>query len=224
MWTPTTRRQHSRAGLRYGSDLTDAEWAILEPLPRQSHDARRTAAGYMVCNVPPPPPPHPARQGRLGQLRPPLPRPRRPRPSSPARPTCPTPARVLTHPAVSTAQAPLRLSAPTIPGYRPATRCQRRRQLDARALGRCGRSSTRCSISCVAASRGGRYPATFRPGARCIAGLRACAMTGHGNVNHVLVMQDRARAGREASPTAAVIDSQSVKTVIRHGKRPPVEG
>jgi len=32
MWNPTTRAQHSRAGLRYGSDLTDAEWAILEPL------------------------------------------------------------------------------------------------------------------------------------------------------------------------------------------------
>jgi putative transposase len=32
MWTPTTRRQHSRAGLRYGSDLTDSEWTLLEPL------------------------------------------------------------------------------------------------------------------------------------------------------------------------------------------------
>ena len=32
MWTPATRRQHSRARLRYGSDLTDAEWKILEPL------------------------------------------------------------------------------------------------------------------------------------------------------------------------------------------------
>ena len=32
MWTPTTRAQHSRAGLRYGSDLSDAEWAMLEPL------------------------------------------------------------------------------------------------------------------------------------------------------------------------------------------------
>ncbi len=32
MWTPTTRAQHSRAGLRYGSDLTDCEWTILEPL------------------------------------------------------------------------------------------------------------------------------------------------------------------------------------------------
>ncbi|RYE95988.1 MAG: IS5/IS1182 family transposase, partial [Oxalobacteraceae bacterium] len=27
MWTPTTRRQHSRANLRYETDLTDAEWA-----------------------------------------------------------------------------------------------------------------------------------------------------------------------------------------------------
>ena len=32
MWTPTTRRQYSRSGLRYETDLTDAEWAVLEPL------------------------------------------------------------------------------------------------------------------------------------------------------------------------------------------------
>ena len=32
MWTPTTRRQHSRAGLRYETDLTDAEWAIIAAL------------------------------------------------------------------------------------------------------------------------------------------------------------------------------------------------
>ena len=31
MWTPTTRTQHSRAGLRYGSDVTDTEWLILLP-------------------------------------------------------------------------------------------------------------------------------------------------------------------------------------------------
>ncbi len=38
MWTPTTRRHHSRDGLRYETDLTDAEWAVIEPLmpkPRQ---------------------------------------------------------------------------------------------------------------------------------------------------------------------------------------------
>src|SRR5215204_6594984 len=32
MWTPATRRQHSRAGLRYEPDLTDAEWAVIAPL------------------------------------------------------------------------------------------------------------------------------------------------------------------------------------------------
>src|SRR5919107_5750584 len=32
MWTPATRRQHSRDGLRYETDLTDAEWAVVEPL------------------------------------------------------------------------------------------------------------------------------------------------------------------------------------------------
>jgi transposase len=30
MWTPTTRRQHSRACPRYETDLTDAEWALVE--------------------------------------------------------------------------------------------------------------------------------------------------------------------------------------------------
>jgi putative transposase len=32
MWTDIARRQHSRAGLRYPSDLRDAEWALIEPL------------------------------------------------------------------------------------------------------------------------------------------------------------------------------------------------
>ena len=37
MWTPTTRAQHSRTGLRYGSDVTDAEWLLLSPfLPAPS--------------------------------------------------------------------------------------------------------------------------------------------------------------------------------------------
>src|SRR3546814_19611002 len=38
-------------------------------------------------------------------------------------------------------------------------------------------------------------------------------------INHHLVMLDRERAGREASPLAAVIDSQSVKTVEAGGPR-----
>jgi Transposase and inactivated derivatives len=31
MWTDTTRAKHARKGLRYSSDLTDEEWALLEP-------------------------------------------------------------------------------------------------------------------------------------------------------------------------------------------------
>ncbi len=44
MWTPTTRAQHSRAGLRYGSGLTDAEWTILAPfLPPEARCGRKRA-------------------------------------------------------------------------------------------------------------------------------------------------------------------------------------
>jgi putative transposase len=32
MWTDTTRNQFARSGLRLPSDLTDAEWSVLEPL------------------------------------------------------------------------------------------------------------------------------------------------------------------------------------------------
>ncbi|MDB5410246.1 MAG: transposase [Rhodospirillales bacterium] len=31
MWTPENRYQYERKGLRYPSDLTDAEWALVEP-------------------------------------------------------------------------------------------------------------------------------------------------------------------------------------------------
>jgi hypothetical protein len=34
MWTPEHRLAADRSGLRYPSDLTDAEWAIVEPLVR----------------------------------------------------------------------------------------------------------------------------------------------------------------------------------------------
>ena len=31
-WTEITRRQYRREGLRYASDLTEAEWALVDPL------------------------------------------------------------------------------------------------------------------------------------------------------------------------------------------------
>ena len=41
MWTPTTRRQHSRDHLRYPSDLTDGEWEIIAPfLPQPARTGR----------------------------------------------------------------------------------------------------------------------------------------------------------------------------------------
>ena len=41
MWTPATRRQHSREGLRYETDLTASEWRVIEPyLPPGSGNGR----------------------------------------------------------------------------------------------------------------------------------------------------------------------------------------
>ncbi len=130
MWTPTTRRQHSRAGLRYGSDLTDGEWAILEPLL-----------------------PAPATTGRKRAW----------------------PMREIINAIfyIMRGGVPWRL----IPSHFPP----------------------------------------WRTVYRWFAHLRD--HRAWENINHVLVMQDRERAGREASPTAAVIDSQSVKTTESGGIR-----
>ena len=38
-------------------------------------------------------------------------------------------------------------------------------------------------------------------------------------IHHMLLMADRERAGREASPTAAILDSQSVRTADQKGDR-----
>ena len=41
MWTPTTREQHSRKALRYQTDLTDAEWVVIEPHLPPAHGTGR---------------------------------------------------------------------------------------------------------------------------------------------------------------------------------------
>ncbi len=45
MWTPEQRRLYARDGLRYPSDLTDAEWALVEPrIPPARRGGRRRGA------------------------------------------------------------------------------------------------------------------------------------------------------------------------------------
>jgi transposase len=130
MWTPATRRQHSRLELRYGSDLTDAEWLILSPfLPANATCGRKRAWPMRevinaICYV--------LRGGIAWRLLP--------------------------------------------DGFPP-------------------------------------WSTVYRWFAR----LRHDGIWQ--TINHHLVMRDRERAGREASPTAAVVDSQSVKTTESGGVR-----
>src|SRR4051812_1878146 len=44
MWTPENRARYDRSKLRYPSDLTDQEWALIEPLipPAKRGGNRRT--------------------------------------------------------------------------------------------------------------------------------------------------------------------------------------
>ena len=52
-WTDITRQQHKREGLRYPSDLTDAEWALVAPLlpPAQPGGRPRTTDLREVVNA-----------------------------------------------------------------------------------------------------------------------------------------------------------------------------
>lgn len=52
-WTDTARRQHKRDGLRYPSDMMDAEWMLVAPLipPAKRGGRRRTADMREVLNA-----------------------------------------------------------------------------------------------------------------------------------------------------------------------------
>jgi len=52
-WTGIARREHSRDGLRYPSDLTDREWAVTAPSipPAKSGGRRRTTDMREVVNA-----------------------------------------------------------------------------------------------------------------------------------------------------------------------------
>ncbi len=130
MWSATTRAQHRRDGLRFPSDLTDAEWAVLAPL----------------------------------------------------------------------------LPAPAPVGRPP--RWPTRDIVNAIFYILCGGIPWRMLPDC------------FPPRQTVYGWFAAFRDAGvWETLNHHLVVLDRERAGREASPTAAIIDSQSVKTTESGGPR-----
>jgi Putative transposase of IS4/5 family (DUF4096) len=52
-WTGIARREHSRDGLRYPSDMTDREWALAVPFvpPAKTGGRRRTTDMREVVNA-----------------------------------------------------------------------------------------------------------------------------------------------------------------------------
>lgn len=70
----------------------------------------------------------------------------------------------------------------------------------------------RCAISCAQAAAGGCYPCISVIGERSYGWFRELARRFlFQTIHDIELMLDRERQGREASPSAAVIDSQSIK-------------
>ena len=51
MWTEITREKYERKGLGYSSDLSDAEWAMIEPRLPHRHRLGRPPKTEMRCVV-----------------------------------------------------------------------------------------------------------------------------------------------------------------------------
>ena len=63
-------------------------------------------------------------------------------------------------------------------------------------------------------------PKDLPPGSICYDYWRVLTDGGHlDQINHLLVMADREKAGRQASPTLAIVDAQSVKCDAPQGER-----
>jgi len=130
MWTPTTRKQHSRKTNRYQSDVTDEEWRVIEPHLPAAKDTGRPRAWPMreIINA-------------------------------------------IFY--VMRSGAPWRQLPKDLPPWSTVY----------------------------------RWFATWRDNSL------------FEKINHALVIADRERVGRRASPSAAIIDSQSVKTTEAGGPR-----
>src|SRR4051794_6296455 len=164
MWTTEQRQAHARAGLRYPSDLTDAEWALVEPFipPARRGGRRRTVDVREVLN------------GIFYVL------------------ATGCQWRALPN-------SPLTKS---LVGQQRTTSCKARQAL---------------ATICGAAPSGRAFcqrPAKDLPPRSTVHDhLTLWAWDGTlGRLHHALFVQVREQAGKEASPTAAIIDSQSVKS------------
>ena len=108
---------------------------------------------------------------------------------------------------------------PTQSGRSSRRSCRRRPTAGGPGRPACGRSSTRSSTSHSPVASGACCRSAFRRLHGAAVFLCPARQRVWQTINHVLLMEVREAAGREASSTAGVIDSQSVKTTEAGGPR-----